>query len=89
MNIQLSDDATKKIEAVIGTSDPETVSRFFERIAGDEQLLQSFMLDDPNEEDIQAIREGIADADAGRVQSLAKFDAEFRLRNNMAQRDQS
>jgi hypothetical protein len=47
------------------------------------------MLDDPNEQEVQAIREGIEEAEAGMGQPLAEFDADFRKRNGLAPRDQS
>ena len=88
-NIQISDEATKKIEAVIGTRDPQTMGAFFERFAEHEQLLQAVMVDDLSDEDVQAIQEGIADYEAGRVTPLAEFDAAFRKRNGMAAQNQS
>lgn len=70
MNIEISDQTTKKIEAVIGTSDPETVGRFLERIAQDEQLLQAFMLEDPSDEELREsaamCERGMEDIKAGR-----------------------
>jgi hypothetical protein len=44
---------------------------------------------DPNEQELQAIREGIEEADADMGQPLAEFDADFRKRNGLAPRDQS
>ena len=88
-NIQISDEAAKKIEAVIGTRDPQTLGAFFERFAQQEQLLQAVMVSDPTDEDVQAIHEGIADYEAGRVTPLSEFDAAFRERNGMAAKDQS
>lgn len=88
-NIQISDEAAKKIEAVIGTRDPQTLGAFFERFAEQKQLLQAVMVDDLTHEDIQAVREGIEDFEAGRTKPLAAFDAEFRRRNGFDSRDQS
>jgi len=36
------------------------------------------------EADLQAVREGIADAEAGNVRPLAEFDAEFRRQRGIA-----
>ncbi len=77
-NIQLSDEATKKIEAVIGTSDPKSMEAFLERLADQEQLLHAALIGEPTVGDLHAIREGIADYEAGRVRPLAEFDKEFR-----------
>ncbi len=88
-DIQISEEATKKIEAVIGTRDPQTVGAFFERFADQEQLLQAVMVDDLSDEDVQAVRDGIADYEAGRVTPLAEFDAAFRKRNGIDARDRS
>jgi len=37
-----------------------------------------------NEADLRAIREGIEDANAGRMRTLDEFDAEFRRQRNIA-----
>lgn len=81
MNIELSDQAAKRIKAVVGVSNSVTVSRILERVSQDEQLLMSLMVDEPTADDLKAIQEGIDDARRGNVRSLAEFDAEFRSRN--------
>lgn len=45
---------------------------------------QDAAADDLSEEDVQPIRDGIAEADAGMGQPLAEFDAAFRERNGFA-----
>lgn len=77
MNIEISEHTAKQIEAIVGVSDQATLSRIMDRIASDEQLLLSLAFE-PNESDVDAIREGLADVDAGQVQPFSEFDAELR-----------
>lgn len=60
MNIELSEQTAEKFAAVIGSADPQAIGRFLERMADDEQLLQSFFLDRRTEEEI---RQSAADCD--------------------------
>lgn len=89
MNIEISDQATKRIQAAIGTTDPKLVGQIIERIAQDEQLLLSYCFADPSDADLKAIREGIDDAQAGNTQPLGEFDAEFRSRHGFAPKEQA
>lgn len=63
MNIEISEQVSKRIEAIIGTSDVAVIRRLVERIAEDEQLLQSLMQDPPSDSDL---RESLAACDRGR-----------------------
>lgn len=89
MNIEISDQASKQIEALLGITDQAAISRIVERVASDKQLLMSLVLDAPSDADIEAVREGIAESDAGLGQSLTTFDAEFRASNGFAPRESS
>jgi len=53
MHIELSDQSAKEIQAAIGTTDPVVVTRLFERIASDKQLVQSFLLPEQTDEELQ------------------------------------
>lgn len=83
MQIQLSPETSQKIAAAIGAADEGTVNRLVERIADDDQLMQSLMMPDLTAGDVQAITEGIASWKADRVRPFAEFDAEFRERNGL------
>ena len=78
MQIEISNEATKRIQAVVGNADPATINRIFDRVAMDEQLLLSLLADPISTEDAEAIKEGIADYEAGNVQSVDEVDAELR-----------
>lgn len=78
MNVEISDQTTKRIAEVLGSSDPSTINLIVGRVAADEQLLMLLTADAPNEEDLQAIREGLTDVAAGRTQRFSEFDAELR-----------
>jgi len=68
MNIELSDQFTRKIEAAIGTSDPAIVAQILERMVSDEQLVKSFVLEDQTDAEIQ---ESVAMCDRG-MQNIAE-----------------
>lgn len=89
MNVEVSEETAKRIEAIFGVTDGEILARILDRVATDEQLLKSLFMDDPSEQDLQAIREGIADAETGRVRSIEEFDREFRARNGFVGREPS
>ena len=57
-----------------------------ERETPPEKLLRKWRAEREMSESCAAIREGLADADAGRVSLLEDFDREFRERNGMAPR---
>jgi len=78
MNVEISDQTTKRIAAVLGSFDPSTINLIVGRVAADEQLLMLLTADEPSEEDLQAIREGLEDVAAGRTQRFSEFDAELR-----------
>ncbi|KAA5539997.1 hypothetical protein FYK55_21995 [Roseiconus nitratireducens] len=78
MHIELSNEATKRIEAAIGTADPETINRIFERVSRDRGLLIALTGDGIPAEDIAAVRRGIEEADAGKVQPFEEVDLEIR-----------
>jgi len=78
MNVEISDQTTKRIAEVIGSSDPSTINLIIGRVAADEQLLMLLTADEPSEEDLQAVREGLEDVAAGRTQNFSEFDAELR-----------
>jgi hypothetical protein len=86
MQIELSPQASAKIAAAIGSADEQTVNRLVERMADDDQLMQSLMMDDLTADDVQAVREGLESWKADRVRSFAEFDAEFRDRNGLPPR---
>ena len=88
MQFEISTEATRRIEAIIGKADQAMINRIFDRVAMDEELLLS-LLDDPvSAEDAEAIREGIADYEAGNVQSVDEVDAELRHRFGFSPRSQ-
>ncbi|MCA9194188.1 MAG: hypothetical protein KDB03_20605 [Planctomycetales bacterium] len=68
----------------MGTDDQHAITRLFERVASDEQLLKSLMVEDLSDPEILAIQEGIAQAKAGNVRPLHEFDSAFRVRNGFA-----
>ena len=86
MQIQLTPQASQKIAAAIGSADEATVNRLVERMADDDLLMQSLMMDDLTADDVQAVQEGIESWKAGRVRPFAEFDAEFRERNGLPPR---
>lgn len=53
MNIQISEIATKQLEALIGTSDPSQIASVVEQFAQNEQLVLAAMLERRNEADIR------------------------------------
>lgn len=78
MNVEISDQTTQRIQAIIGMLDPVTINTILKRIADDEQLLLSLTRSEPTEQDLQATRDGLEDVAAGRTQPFAEFDAELR-----------
>ncbi|OYP28466.1 hypothetical protein [Rhodopirellula sp. MGV] len=62
MNIEISDQSTRSIEKALGTTDPVVISRLFERIVSDEQLLQSYLVEDPTDDEL---RQSLAMCDRG------------------------
>ncbi|MEX1027060.1 MAG: hypothetical protein WD049_03495, partial [Candidatus Paceibacterota bacterium] len=68
MHIELSDQSAKDIQAAIGTTDPVVVTRIFELIASDKQLVQSFLLPEQTNEELQ---ESLAMCDRG-MQDIAE-----------------
>jgi len=60
MQIQISDEATKKIGDLIGSADPVAIANIVERFADNEQLVLAAMPDDRSE---QEIRQSAADCD--------------------------
>lgn len=60
-----------------------------ERETPPEKLLRTWRAERELAESCAAIREGLADADAGRVRSFEDFDREFRERNGMPPRRES
>jgi hypothetical protein len=51
-----------------------------------EEIVRKWRAEREMEESCAAIREGLADIEAGRVQSLEDFDREFRERNGLPPR---
>ncbi|GAB5405692.1 MAG: hypothetical protein Aurels2KO_39230 [Aureliella sp.] len=88
MHIEIPDEISQKMAAILGTKDQLAIARIVERVANDEQLLKSLMVEELSELDALAVREGIKQADAGQVRSLEDFDVEFRARNGFATRSQ-
>lgn len=86
MQIEISEQASKSIQAALGSSDQAVVSHFVERIALDEQLLLSLLVEPPSESDLQALREAIDEADAGLGRPFSEFDQEFRKEMGFAPR---
>lgn len=86
MQFQLSPQASRKIAAAIGSADEQTVNRLVERMADDDQLMQSLMMDDLTTDDVHAVHEGIESWKAGRVRPFTEFDTEFRERNGLPPR---
>ncbi|MCD0462383.1 hypothetical protein [Roseiconus lacunae] len=84
MQFELSNEATKRIEATIGTADPATINRIFERVSRDPSLLMALTGDDIPEEDVAAVRQGIEEADTGQVQPFDEVDREIRSRFGFA-----
>lgn len=62
MKIEISEEATRKFEAVIGTRDPEKMAAFIERMINYEPIMEAVIADYLSDDDIQAIREGITDS---------------------------
>lgn len=81
MQINLSDEASRNLAAVLGTKDQTAITQIFERFAADEQLLKSLIVDDLTAEEVRAIQKGVEQAESGNVRSLEEFDSEFRARN--------
>lgn len=54
---------------------------------GEDVLRDALVSLSKRDEEVQAIREGIADMEAGRVLPLRDFDRQFRLRKNIAPDD--
>lgn len=78
MNIEISNEATKRIQDAIGKSDPETINLIFERLSLDKELLIGLTAEEIPLADIDAIKEGVADYNKGRVQAFEDVDAELR-----------
>lgn len=78
MNVEISFQTTKRIAEVLGSSDPEVINLIMQRVAADERLLVLLAADEPNEGDIQAIREGLEDVAAGRTLPFSEFDNRLR-----------
>ncbi len=53
MNIQISDVATKQLEALIGSSDPAAIASVVERFAQNEQLVLAALLERRSEDEIR------------------------------------
>lgn len=82
MNVEISDQVTKQIEAVLANVDHNadhakvalSINRIVERVAADDQLLLSFLVEDPTEEEMAAnlerIDRGMADVEAGRTRPM-------------------
>ncbi|MEP3929725.1 hypothetical protein [Rhodopirellula bahusiensis] len=74
MKFEISNEATMQIAEAIGHADPATINKIFERVAMDKQLLLSPIDAPVSPEDEAAIREGLADLEEGRTQSLDETD---------------
>ncbi|MEO9930141.1 hypothetical protein [Rhodopirellula bahusiensis] len=74
MKFEISNEATMQIAEAIGHADPATINKIFERVAMDKQLLLSLIDAPVSPEDEAAIREGLADLEEGRTQSLDETD---------------
>lgn len=72
MNFELSDQATRNIQAAIGTTDPGIIQQIIERMASDAQLVQSFAIRDLTEEELQEslamCDRGVQDIEDGKTQ---------------------
>ncbi|MFK7735141.1 MAG: hypothetical protein AB8B50_03880 [Pirellulaceae bacterium] len=86
MQIEISDEISQKMATILGTNDQVAIARIVERVANDEQLLKSLMVEELSDFEVLAVQEGIKQAEAGHVRSLDNFDAEFRARNGFAAR---
>ena len=53
MNIQISEFATKQLEALIGSSDPAAIASVVERFAQNEQLVLAALLESRSEEEVR------------------------------------
>ena len=78
MQIEISDQTMQRIADVLGSSDPSTINLIMKRVSEDEQLLMSLSAAEPNEGDLEAVREGLADVAAGRTQRFSEFMSELR-----------
>lgn len=78
MQIEISSETAKRIEAAVGNSDPATIMRIFERVSMDQHLLMALTSGPLPAEDVEAIREGITDLDADRVEPFSSVDASIR-----------
>ncbi|WP_430451090.1 hypothetical protein [Rhodopirellula europaea] len=86
MQFEISNEATMQIAEVVGHADPATINKIFERVAMDKQLLLSLIDAPVSPEDEAAIREGLADLEAGRTKSLDETEDVLRQKFGFAPR---
>lgn len=78
MNIEISNEATKRIAEAVGNADPATVNMLLERVSQDKELLVGLASEEVSHVDVEAVKEGIADYRAGRTRPFSEVDAEIR-----------